>query len=135
MSARLQLLDPETPAERRAFPRFTPDPAVPVLFGHPHLETPTAGLLLDVSEGGARLVAPPTARPGLHWADPLHIQISYSESTRAAGVEGTLLRAYVVRLVVDASQFVLQTRFDTRGADGNWEAFRTWIATLPTATR
>ncbi|MCA9489788.1 MAG: PilZ domain-containing protein [Myxococcales bacterium] len=131
-SARLQLLDPETPDERRAYPRFIPDPAVPVLFAHPHVETPTAGLIQDVSEGGVRIVAPPTARPGLHWADPLRIEISYSESTRAGQVEGTVLRAYVVRLVVDASQLVIQARFDRQGADGAWEAFAQWLASLQT---
>src|SRR4249920_3762463 len=68
------------PDERRAAPRYSPDPLVPVLFAHPLAETPTAGLLADVSQGGVRVVAPPTAQPFLHWGDPLRILVSYSES-------------------------------------------------------
>jgi hypothetical protein len=124
-----------TPDERREFPRFTPDPLVPVLFGNPTTEIPTAGLVHDVSLCGVRIVAPPTARPYLHWADPLIIQVSYSESTRSGGIEGLKLRAYVVRLVVDASGFALQSRFDLGGADGQWEEFRRWVATLGAPVR
>ncbi|MEZ4239984.1 MAG: PilZ domain-containing protein [Myxococcota bacterium] len=57
--------------ERRAAPRYRPDPLVAVLFAHPDADTPTAGLIADVSNGGVRIVAPPTARPHLHWGDPL----------------------------------------------------------------
>jgi hypothetical protein len=119
-----------TPDERREFPRFTHDPLVPVLFGNPSMEIPTAGLVHDVSVGGVRIVAPPTARPYLHWADPILVQVSYSESTRSAGIEGLKLRAYVVRLVVDASGFSLQARFDVGGHDGQWAEFCKWVATL-----
>jgi hypothetical protein len=75
-------------------------------------------------------VAPPTARPHLHWADPILVEISYSESTRSAGIEGSRLRAYVVRLVVDAGGLQLQARFDPSGLDGKWEEFRQWMASL-----
>lgn len=123
-------LDTVSPDERRGYPRYSPDPMVPVLFGHPSSEMPTAGLIQDVSLSGVRIVAPPTARPYLHWADPLLVEISYSESTRAGGIEGTKLRAYVVRLVVDASGLTIQARFDPTGLDGKWEEFRVWMATL-----
>jgi hypothetical protein len=123
-------LETSAPDERRAFPRYSPDPLVPVLFGHPATETPTAGLIQDVSLSGVRLVAPPTARPHLHWADPILVEISYSESTRSAGIEGSRLRAYVVRLVVDAGGLQLQARFDPSGLDGKWEEFRQWMASL-----
>ncbi|MEQ1500818.1 MAG: PilZ domain-containing protein [Myxococcota bacterium] len=115
-------------SERRTAPRYSPDPLVPVLFAHPEAETPTAGLIADVSNGGARIVAPPTARPHLHWGDPLTIMISYSDSAREAGIEGMTLNATVVRLAVDASGFVLQARFDR--TNGDWTSLEGWIRQL-----
>jgi hypothetical protein len=128
--AQIHEADTLPPDDRRQFPRYSPDPLVPVLFGHPSTEIPTAGLISDVSLGGVRIVAPPTARPYLHWSDPLLLSVSYSESTRAAGLEHLKLRAYVVRLVVDASGLSLQCRFDAGGLDGKWAELRTWIETL-----
>lgn len=119
-----------SPDERREFPRFAPDPLVPVLFADAHSEEMTAGLIHDVSLGGVRIVAPPTAKAHLHWAAPLLIQVSYSESTRAAQIEGLRLRAWVVRLVIDSGGFALQARFGMDGHDGHWRAFHRWVGTL-----
>ena len=114
--------------ERRASVRFSPDPFVPVLFAHPDAQTPTAGLVADISDGGARIVAPPTARPHLHWGDPLTLLVSYSESTRSAGIEGLTLRASVVRIAVDAAEYVIAVRFDR--ANGDWSALVAWLDRL-----
>lgn len=114
--------------DRRGAPRYNPDPYVPVLFAHPTAETPTAGLIVDLSNGGARVIAPPTARPMLHWADPLALVISYSDSVRETGIEGMRLNAHVVRLAVDSAGYVLQVRFDR--ANGDWTALELWINQL-----
>lgn len=118
------------PSERRGHPRYNPDPLVPVFFAHPEAETPTAGLIADVSNGGARIVAPPTARPMLHWADPLAIVVSYSDSARSTGIEGLRLDGHVVRLAVDATGYVVQVRFDR--ANGDWTRLERWIEQLAT---
>jgi hypothetical protein len=118
----------EPPPNRRTAPRYSPDPLVPVLFAHPDAETPTAGLIADVSNGGVRIVAPPTARPHLHWADPLTLLLSYSDSSREGGVEGLTLRASVVRIFVDASGYTLGARFDR--ANGDWTLLEAWIHQL-----
>jgi len=117
-------------AERRATVRYSPDPLVPVLFAHRDAATPTAGLLADVSLGGCRIVAPPTARPELHWGDPFRIVVSYSESSRAAGVEGLRLAAHVVRLVADANSLVVHCQFSIDGHDGDWSRLVGWIARM-----
>lgn len=114
--------------ERRTAPRYCPDPLVAVLFAHPQAETPTAGLVADISNGGARIVAPPTARPHLHWSDPLTILVSYSDSAREAGIEGLQLTATVVRIAVDSAGYTLQVRFDR--TNGDWSTLETWIHAL-----
>jgi hypothetical protein len=116
--------------ERRIHPRYAPDEPVPVLFGHPNQETPSAGHIVDVSHGGVRIVAPPTAQPHLHWSDRFWLQISWSEDARATGAEGTLLRARVVRLNSDAGAYVLQAEFDRSGSDGDWDALARWTVAL-----
>jgi hypothetical protein len=104
-----------------------------VLFAHPTAETPTAGLIVDVSNGGARIVAPPTARPMLHWADPLTIIVSYSDTVREAGIEGMRLAGHVIRLNVDSGGYVLHVRFDR--ANGDWTALELWINQLAETLR
>lgn len=121
--------------ERRTTVRYSPDPLVPVFFAHPQANVPTAGLLVDVSEGGCRIVAPPTARPKLHWGDPLQIIISYSESARDAKIEGLRLWAHVVRLEVDSREFVLCASFSQAGSDGDWPRLRAWVRTLGEGVR
>lgn len=116
---------PLLPPERRANPRYSPDPLVPVFFAHPEADTPTAGLIVDVSSGGARIMAPPTARPMLHWSDPLAIVISYSDSSRLAGIEGLRLDGHVVRIAVDATGYVVHVRFDR--ANGDWTKLERWV--------
>ena len=116
--------------ERREFPRYSPDPLVPVLFAHPTAETPTAGLIADVSAGGVRIVAPPTARPFLHWADTLRIDVSYSDSAREAGIEGMSLRAHVVRIRMDGKAYLVQAAFVRTGEDGDWNKLTAWIRLL-----
>jgi hypothetical protein len=117
-------------AERRAAVRYSPDPLVPVLFAHRDAETPTAGLIADVSVGGCRIIAPPTARPMLHWGDPFRIVVSYSESARSAGVEGLRLAAHVVRLVADSRGFVVHCQFSMDGYDGDWQRLFDWVQRL-----
>jgi hypothetical protein len=119
--------------ERRAEARYAPDPLVPVLFGHPGVEVPSAGHIVDISEGGVRIVAPPMARPGLHWGDPLRIIVSYSASSRDSHVEGLMLRAHVVRVVADQRAYTLQAQFDKAGSDGDWERLSNWIRGLATS--
>lgn len=120
----------EVYAERRADVRFTPRPPVAVLFGHAAIEVPTAGLITDVSLGGCRIMAPPTARPHLHWGDPFRLQVAWSDAARDAGVEGLRLGAHVVRLVADAHALVVHCQFSIDGSDGDWERFVAWIARL-----
>ncbi len=116
--------------ERRAQVRYVPDPWVPVLFAHPSVQTPSAGHIVDVSAGGARIVAPPMARPGLHWSDSLRLIVSWSASARDAEVEGLMLRARVVRIVADQRAYILQVQFDRAGSDGDWDRLTDWIASL-----
>lgn len=116
--------------DRRDFPRYSPDPLVPVLFAHPDAETPTAGHIADVSRGGVRIVAPPMARPFLHWPDPLTIEVAYSDSTRSAGIEGLKLRAHVVRISVDSSAYIVHAVFDRSGPDGDWDSLTGWLSKL-----
>lgn len=121
------------PPDRRADPRYSPDPMVPVLFAHPAADMPTAGLVIDISEGGARIVAPPTARPHLHWGDPLTLLVSYSDSAREAGIEGLTLGGTVVRIGVDASGYTLAVRFDRSNVD--WSVLEHWIRRLEECAR
>ncbi len=122
-------LDPEQP-ERRQAVRYSPDPLVPVLFAHPLANVPTAGLIVDVSHGGCRIMAPPTARPMLHWGDPMQIIISYSESSRNAKLEGLRLWAHVVRLTVDSRELSVSAAFSRSGSDGDWTRLAEWIDAL-----
>jgi len=122
-------LAPDTD-ERRGAVRYSPDPLVPVFFAHPLATTPTAGLIADVSDSGVRIIAPPTARPMLHWGDPLRIIVTYSESARTAGIEGMRLWAHVVRLEVDSRELQLQASFGRTGSDGDWNRLSAWIAAL-----
>lgn len=115
--------------ERRASQRFVMQPLIPVFFAHTDADTPTAGLVADVSDGGLRIVAPPTAKPSLHWSDPFTIVISYSDQARAAGIEGLTLTAHVVRIAVDANGYQLHARFDRRSSDA-WDRLQCWLASL-----
>jgi hypothetical protein len=38
------------------------------------------------------------------------------------------LRAYVVRLAVDATAYTVHAAFDRNGADGDWQTLTDWIA-------
>lgn len=116
--------------ERRAEVRYEPDPLVPIFFAHPSANVPTAGLIADISGSGLRLIAPPTARPALHWGDTFRIIVSYSESARKAGIEGMRLWAHVVRLEVDSREMRIAASFNRGDTDGEWERLATWIAQL-----
>lgn len=120
------------PVERRAEVRYSPDPLVPVFFAHPTASVPTAGLIENVSGSGVRIVAPPTARPSLHWGDVFRIIVSYSESAREAGIEGMKLWAHVVRLEVDSREFAIHAAFSRGGTDGDWDKLSNWIDELST---
>jgi len=120
----------DTERDRRGFPRYYPREHVPVLFAHRDAEVPTAGHIGDVSRSGVRIVAPPMARPFLHWPDAVEIHVLWSESARADGMEGAKLRAHVVRIQVDASAYVLHAAFDGAGADGDWDTMMAWISSL-----
>jgi hypothetical protein len=117
-------------SERRASVRYSPDPLVPVFFGHRDAPNPTAGLIADVSLGGCRIIAPPNARPMLHWGDPFRLVVSYSESARASQHEGMRLSAHVVRLVADARALVVHCRFSVDGPDGEWRRVVEWVREL-----
>ena len=123
-------ITPQTPVDRRAATRYNPDPLVPVFFAHPTASVPTAGLISNISASGVRIVAPPTARPSLHWGDVFRIIVSYSESAREAGIEGMRLWAHVVRLEVDSREFRIHAAFSRDGADGDWERLFNWVKEL-----
>jgi hypothetical protein len=120
----------QAPDERRAAPRYEPEPLVPVLFGHRDADTPAAGLIADVSLGGCRLIAAPNARPMLHWGDPFRLVVSYSEASREAGIEGLRLAAHVVRIVADARGLVVHCQFTVDGPDGEWRRLVEWVQGL-----
>lgn len=120
----------QAPDERRANPRYEPDPLVSVLFAHRQAETPTAGLITDVSLGGCRIIAAPNARPMLHWGDPFRLVVSYSEAAREADIEGIRLAAHVVRLVADARGLVVHCQFAVDGPDGEWRRLVEWVQGL-----
>lgn len=131
----LPLLDPEPTLdpelqERRQSVRYSPDPLVPVFFAHPLANVPTAGLIVDISRGGCRIMAPPTARPMLHWGDTVQIIVSYSESSRNEKIEGLRLWAHVVRMVADSRELSVSVAFSRNGADGEWERLAEWIDAL-----
>lgn len=115
--------------ERRTSKRFVMQQLIPIFFAHSDAETPTAGLVADVSDGGLRIVAPPTAKPSLHWSDPFTIVVSYSDQAREAGIEGLTLTAHVVRIAVDSTGYQLHARFDRRSADA-WDRLQSWLASL-----
>lgn len=117
-------------AERRSSVRYSPDPLVPVLFAHREATNPTAGLLVDVSIGGCRVMAAPNARPMLHWGDPFRLVVSYSESARGERIEGLRLAAHVVRLVADAQGLVVHCQFSMDGPDGDWPRLVEWVRRL-----
>ena len=121
--------------ERREHDRVIPETLIPILFSHASAKNPTAGFIQDIGEGGAKIVAPPTARPMLHWGDPFRLTVSYSESTRAAAIEGLQLSAYVVRIVADREQFALNAAFSTENTDTNWTRLHHWLVTLVDPTR
>ncbi len=121
----------ESPAQdRRGYPRYFPAEMVQVLFAHRDAEVPTAGHIGDVSRSGVRIVAPPMARPFLHWPDACEIHVLWSDSARTSGMEGMKLRAHVVRIQVDAHAYVLHAAFDGTGRDGDWDALMAWISQL-----
>ncbi len=120
----------QLPDERRAAPRYEPEPLVPVLFGHRDAETPAAGLIADVSLGGCRLIAAPNSRPMLHWGDPFRLVVSYSEASRSSGIEGLRLAAHVVRIVADAKGLMVHSQFTVDGADGEWRRLVEWVQGL-----
>ncbi len=123
------------PVDRRAAERYSPDPLVPVFFAHPTAAVPTAGLVCDISDTGARIVAPPTARPSLHWGDVFRIIVSYSESARASGIEGMRLWAHVVRLEVDSRELGIHAAFHRGGMDGDWDRLAAWVRELSSQAR
>jgi len=120
----------QAPDDRRAAPRYEPDPLVPILFGHRGIDTPAAGLIVDVSLGGCRIIAAPNSRPHLHWGDPFRLVVSYSETARSAGIEGMRLAAHVVRIVADARGLVVHCQFTVDGADGDWRRLLDWVGGL-----
>jgi len=124
-------LEPEEVAdERRSAVRYSPDPLVPVFFAHPLANVPTAGLIVDISAAGCRIMAPPTAQPLLNWGDPLQVIVSYSESARRSGIEGMRLWAHVARLCVDSRELSVSAAFTRSGSDGDWERLERWIRAL-----
>ena len=62
--------------ERRAQGRVEPRGEIPVLFEHPRLPGLGAGQIIDISRGGACIVAPPTTMTPLRWGEPLTLSIS-----------------------------------------------------------
>ena len=102
-------VDPED--ERRAVPRYACEPWVPVLFTNDNRVDITAAHIIDVSAGGARVIAPPTALTRMRWGDRLRLLVTYSEATRRARVEGLVLRADVVGIRWDATGLTLHLRF------------------------
>ena len=116
--------------ERRAHPRHRLENRVPVLFGHSSARHPTAGFIADVGAGGARIEAPPTARPQLHWGDSFQLIVSYSETIRAAGFEQLELDANVVRIVADRKQYTLHAAFASSESNDDWSRLRHWLHTL-----
>lgn len=99
--------------ERRAWPRYRPARAIPVTFNHPRLPGLGAGDIVDLSAGGVRIVAPATVTTPLRWGEPVTITLAYSESTRAAGLEGMVLESMVVEVRSNREAFVLRARFLT----------------------
>ena len=137
MSSSASILPSELPVEidaeieeRRQAVRYSPDPLVPVFFAHPLATVPTAGLIVDISANGCRVMAPPTARPMLQWGESVQIIVSYSESAREAGIEGLKLWAHVVRLVVDSRELSVSAVFSRSGSDGEWDRLEKWIRAL-----
>ena len=98
-------------SERRQWPRYRPEHMIPVLFRHPRQNGLGAGHIVDISEGGLRIQAPPTVTTPLRWGEPVAIMLSYSESTRAAQVEGMELTAVAVEVRSTSNAYELRVRF------------------------
>ena len=108
------VVDDESPdaAERRNEARYRPAEDIPVLFSADHAETPCAGRIVNLSESGVRITAPPTTRAHLYWSDPVAIQASYSAENRRDGIEGMSFRGFVVKQVSNASEYTLHVRLE-----------------------
>lgn len=98
--------------ERRQHERFRPTNDIPCLFGAVSVKTPAAGFIVDLSEGGLKIVAPPTSRPHLYWGDTVSIQASYSPENRRDGIEGLTFTGIVVATVSNQKACVVHARFD-----------------------
>jgi hypothetical protein len=136
----LELASVGTLVTELAYPAFAPVDAVPVLFTQTRRSTraraaprrPTPGMLTVVGGAGSaaevRIVAPPSARPCLHWSDPLAIAVTYSEATRGSICEGLVLSARVVRVEADVNGLVI--RASCAGDAPRWAAFAAWVRGL-----
>lgn len=100
--------------DRREHTRFAPDPWLPIVFGSPRSELRCAGHVVDISEGGARIIAPPSCPVPLAWGDPFEVTIGYSESARRFGFEGLELSAVVVRVLSDSRAYTINAMFRQR---------------------
>lgn len=98
-------------SERRAHTRFTADPDLPVVFSHARSELQAAGHIVDIGDGGLRLVGPPACPVPLVWNDRVLLTIGYSASARQHGMEGIEIVAVVVRVLSDATAFTVHARF------------------------
>ncbi|MEZ4238623.1 MAG: PilZ domain-containing protein [Myxococcota bacterium] len=112
------------PDERRAHARHRLASPVPALFGPPG-RSGTAGRLIDVSEGGARIAAPPGTAAG--FGEILLVSVALRDAA-GESLAGFSLPAQVVRSVADADGTRIQVRFDRR--DGEWEELRRWLERL-----
>lgn len=97
--------------DRRLWPRYTPNRAIPVTFFHPRQPGLGAGDIVDLSAGGARIVAPPSVTTPLRWGDPVTITLAYSEETREAGLEGLTIESVCIEVISNASAYTLRARF------------------------
>lgn len=97
--------------ERRAHPRYSPDPWLPVVLSAHGSELRAAGHIVDISEGGIRIVAPPSCPVPFAWGHSIELMLAYSESARRFGFEGIVLAATVVRVVSDERAYTIQARF------------------------
>jgi len=104
--------DSQEPEERRTATRYRPTEDIPVLFSADNAEIPCAGRIVNLSEGGLRIIAPPTTRAHLYWSDPVAIQASYSKENRRDGLEGMSFRGFVVKQVSNATEYTLHVRLE-----------------------
>lgn len=103
--------EPHADGERRAHPRYSPDPWLPVVFASRRDELQCAGHIVDISEGGLRLVAPPSCSVPLVWGEQFDLTLAYSESLRRFGLEGLTLEAVVVRILSDKREYSVHAMF------------------------